>query len=108
MAGWSSRPTTASTLGRRCGRATAPRPARCWSRTSDAFTASRVCPVNVRLATLTGALYFSGNDGVSGWELWKSDGTDAGTTLVKDIYSGNAGSVIGSLANVNRTLFFSA
>ncbi|MEQ9007434.1 MAG: T9SS type A sorting domain-containing protein, partial [Ekhidna sp.] len=35
-------------------------------------------------------LYFAANEGVStGQELWKSDGTEAGTVLVKDIYSGN-------------------
>jgi ELWxxDGT repeat protein len=37
--------------------------------------------------------FFIGNDGVTGNELWKSDGTAAGTVLVKDINSGlNSGS----------------
>jgi len=31
------------------------------------------------------------NDGVNGQELWKSDGTDAGTIMVKDILSGADG-----------------
>ena len=30
-------------------------------------------------------LYFSANNGSSGVELWKSDGTSAGTVMVKDI-----------------------
>jgi ELWxxDGT repeat protein len=40
--------------------------------------------------------------------LWQSDGTSAGTTLVKDIRSGSGGSNPISLTNVNGTLFFQA
>src|SRR5687768_9141240 len=39
-----------------------------------------------------GTLYFSADDGQGGHELWKSDGTDAGTVLVADIRPGPAGS----------------
>jgi len=39
-------------------------------------------------ATLGGTLLFTANDGVHGWELWRSDGTEAGTTLVRDIFPG--------------------
>lgn len=37
-------------------------------------------------------LYFQATNGTSGYELWKSDGTAAGTTLVKDINSGSGSS----------------
>ena len=35
-------------------------------------------------------LYFTADDGVKGSELWKSDGTDTGTMLFKDINPGPA------------------
>jgi len=31
-----------------------------------------------------GTLYFLATDGSTGYELWKSDGTETGTVLVKD------------------------
>ena len=59
-----------------------------------------------------GLLYFKANDGVSGYELWASDGMPAGTALVKDINPGPAGSVdeffLPGMTDVNGTLFFRA
>lgn len=37
---------------------------------------------------VNGTLYFFGHDRESGFELWRSDGTCAGTTLVADAYPG--------------------
>ncbi len=33
-----------------------------------------------------GTLFFVANDGNTGYSLWKSDGAEAGTVLVKDIH----------------------
>ncbi len=42
------------------------------------------------LATLGGSLLFSANADGTGQELWTSDGTEAGTTILKDIAAGSA------------------
>ncbi len=48
------------------------------------------------LTNINGTLFFGVWDGTNGTELWKSDGTAAGTTLVKDIYPGaNASNAAG-------------
>jgi ELWxxDGT repeat protein len=52
--------------------------------------------------------YFAANDGAHGDELWKSDGTAAGTRMVADINPGSAGSYPTYLTNVNGTLYFTA
>ena len=43
-----------------------------------------------------------------GGELWKSDGTEAGTAMVKDIRRGSDGSYPSFLTSVGRRLFFTA
>jgi ELWxxDGT repeat protein len=59
-----------------------------------------------------GTLYFQANDGIHGSELWKSDGTSAGTSMVADISPGEAGSfprlTNGQAAFANGILYFSA
>src|SRR5206468_3051891 len=59
-------------------------------------------------AEVNGTLFFSAEDALHGRELWRSDGTAAGTVLVKDILPGLAGSNPNNLMDVNGTLFFSA
>jgi ELWxxDGT repeat protein len=60
------------------------------------------------LTNVNGTLFFKADDGTHGRELWKSDGTTAGTVLVKDINPGGADSYPSDLTNVNGTLFFTA
>jgi ELWxxDGT repeat protein len=60
------------------------------------------------LTNVNGTLFFTANDGVHGKELWKSDGTAAGTFMVKDIVANSNGSNPDLLTNVNGTLFFTA
>jgi len=42
-----------------------------------------------QLTNVNGTLFFTADDGANGRELWKSDGTVGGATLVKDIYPGS-------------------
>src|SRR5918998_1556573 len=53
-------------------------------------------------------LYFRANDGKRGVELWKSDGTRSGTTLLKDINAGPAGSDPDQLTAFGGVLLFTA
>lgn len=55
-----------------------------------------------------GVLYFTADDGVGGRELWKSNGSQAGTVMVEDIYVGISGSVPQYPTLVGDILFFGA
>jgi ELWxxDGT repeat protein len=61
------------------------------------------------ITEFNGLALFSANDGTHGRQLWASNGTAAGTFMVKDINGGPLpGSYPGDLTNLNGTLFFSA
>ena len=49
-----------------------------------------------------GLLYFNANDGVNDWQLWRTDGTTAGTERVSDIQ----GSIHGNLTVMNGRIYF--
>ena len=53
-----------------------------------AGSSSGLPPLLRVLVNVNGTLFFTADDGVTGYELWKSDGTAAGTVLVKDIRAG--------------------
>jgi ELWxxDGT repeat protein len=50
--------------------------------------------------------YFVATDPTHGYELWRTDGTAAGTMLVKDVLAGPDGAAPRSLTDVGGTLFF--
>jgi ELWxxDGT repeat protein len=65
---------------------------------------------DVRLIGVGNTLFFIANDGVHGFELWRSDGTPEGTMLVRDIRPGLGSAFGGSemLAVMHDTLYFIA
>ena len=96
----SSSSTTAATTG--SGSRTEPRPGRRSSRQGVDGTYSE---------NVGGTLFFNSDDDAEhGEELWKTDGTKAGTKLVKDINTTvpGANSFPENLTAVGHTLFFQA
>ena len=55
-----------------------------------------------------GVILFAANDGVSGRELWRTDGTSSGTWLVHDVRAGAAGSDPREVVSAGQHAFFVA
>jgi ELWxxDGT repeat protein len=58
------------------------------------------------LFDMNGTLLFQGGNGATGAELGRSDGTDAGTRVVKDLKPGPASSLPGEFTRAGGTVFF--
>jgi ELWxxDGT repeat protein len=65
-------------------------------------------PPSPELVTLNDVVFFAANDQVDGAELWRSDGTDAGTYLIRDINPGPGWSTPQQFTVLNHILLFSA
>lgn len=69
------------------------------------FSSDALSSVNYSISGNT--MYFNGYDAANGPELWKTDGTAAGTAMVKDIWPGTSGGHPFGFCKVgNTTLFF--
>ena len=60
------------------------------------------------LTAVGSMLFFQATDGSNGYELWKSDGTSAGTVMVANINPGVASSSPARLTAVGNMLYFTA
>ncbi|WP_342190409.1 hypothetical protein Pla52nx_003010 [Stieleria varia] len=60
------------------------------------------------MVELNGDIYFAADDGISGTELWRSDGTAEGTVRIVDILPGLDGSAPSELTVVGNEVFFTA
>lgn len=61
-----------------------------------------------KLKVMGNRIYFAADDGTTGIELWASDGTATGTSLVADINLGNTDSSPDYLTVLNNVLYFTA
>lgn len=74
----------------------------------NAGSASAISAIGLMPVVHQGFVYFPANDGSLGTELWRTDGTAANTTLVKDLNPGAASGSPAHLASLGARLVFSA
>jgi ELWxxDGT repeat protein len=65
---------------------------------------------DIHTSLFNGKIFFIANDGTHGMELWITDGTDAGTVMVKDIYAGSGSAITNNIAwfYTSTGLYFAA
>ena len=83
------------------------------SRLKDINTSSGTASSNPRnfitqTASGTDTVFFTADDGTNGEELWKTDGTAAGTLLVKNLTTGAGATTFGQFFVVNDKTYFLA
>lgn len=64
--------------------------------------------VDSQLTPFGGGFLFDGHDGAHGIELWRTDGTPAGTALVADLVPGEGSSLPGRIIVVGSSAYFIA
>lgn len=74
----------------------------------NAAAASGLSTLGLTGATVGNEHYFSATDGTTGFELWKTNGTSAGTVFVKDINPGPTSSLIKAFAALDGKFVFAA
>ncbi len=85
-----------------------------FSLVKDINTAKNSSPYNYNFnytpmfAVLNNVIYYAADDGIHGTELWRSNGTDAGTYLVKDIDAGTASGSPNYITVYKNKLYFMA
>lgn len=68
-------------------------------------------PYSYKNNTVSGnEMYFTGFSTANGNEMWKTDGTEAGTYMVKDMYTGPSANVVGAkgFTRLNDSVYFYA
>jgi ELWxxDGT repeat protein len=58
------------------------------------------------MVSIQGVVYFGGNDGEHGDELWQSDGTVGGTRMISELVPGTSGGSPDALTTAAGALFF--
>lgn len=65
-------------------------------------------PAGLGYAVINNTLFFSATNGLNGRELWKTNGSAASTSMVKDIYRPNVSGNPRFFTKVNGTVYFTA